>query len=185
MYSVNKSEGVLTGCNNGIMVVYMANYKGNQGKPDNTGKTYKTHKPNIQAQMFATFFLDPTSKTFWNARGSAIRAGYSEQYADSITVQKPKWYVELTESAEYRRAEMLKMAEVNMHRRLGSVPETDVDKRLQADTDKFVTERLGKQYYSTRQEVTGADGRALFDEEKRAASAVELASLFKGVDNAT
>lgn len=150
--------------------------------PDNNGKTYRTHKPNPKAGIFAMFFLDPTSKTFWNARGSAIRAGYSEQYANSLTVQKPKWYVELTETAEYRRAEMIKLSEANMHRRVATVPETDVDKKLQADTDKYITERLGKALYSSRQEVTGADGRRLFDNETRKSDSMPLTTLFKGVE---
>ena len=55
--------------------------------------------------MFKQFFLDPTSSTFWNVRGSAIRAGFSTEYANNITVQEPKWWLELKESAEFDRAE--------------------------------------------------------------------------------
>lgn len=150
--------------------------------PNNTGQTYATRKAfNPKAEMFAQVFLDPTSKTFMNVRGSAIRAGYSELYASNITVQEPKWWKELQASAEFNRAEMLHAAEKNIKRTLVREPETDTQQKLQHDASKFVSERLGKQFYSTRQELTGADGRRLFTNEQRASAKTPVASLFKGV----
>lgn len=150
--------------------------------PDNTGKTYaKRKRDSDRVYMFKQFYFDPTSYTFWNVRGSAIRAGYSELYANNITVQEPKWWLELQESAEYRRAEMLARSEKNMHRRIVQEPKTPLQEKLQHDTDKFVSERLGKALYSTRQEITGADGRRLFEDKTREEKQVPLAKLFKGV----
>ena len=78
----------------GIIGVMKGN-PGNPIQPDNTGKQYRTMKINHQAQMFATFYMSPTSDTFMNVRQSALRAGYSEQYANNITVQRPKWWIDL------------------------------------------------------------------------------------------
>lgn len=155
---------------------------GNPKPTDNTGKTYKTIKPNFKAQMFATFYMSPTSKTFMNVRASAMRAGYSETYADNITVQRPKWWVELTESSDYQRAQILKKAQQRIDDRLSDEVTDDTSKlKIQTDVAKFALERLGKEHYSTRQEVTGADGRRLFDDETRKTANVALDSLFKGV----
>ena len=160
----------------------MANNKGNQGRPNNTGKEYRTMKINPQANMFATFFMSPTSETFMNVRGSALRAGYSETYADNITVQRPKWWIELTETADFQRAQMLKKAQTRLDDRLTDDVTDDSSKlKIQTDVAKFVTERLGKEFYSTRQEVTGADGRAIFSNDEREGAKMPLATLFKGV----
>ena len=150
--------------------------------PSNVGKTYKTHKAiNPKAEIFTQFFLVPTSPTFMNARGSAIRAGYSEHYADSITVQRPKWYIEITESADFRRAQMLDIAERNLLTSVAMESDDRDDRKIKHDATKFVTERLGRDKYSTRQEITGADGRRLFTNETRDGAKMPLATLFKGV----
>lgn len=44
-----------------------------------------------QKQKFIEAFLDPKSPSFGNYRQSALTAGYSEDYADNISVQMPKW----------------------------------------------------------------------------------------------
>ena len=168
----------------GIMGAHMAN-PSPKPLPSNVGKVYKTHKKiNPKAEIFTQFFLVPTSPTFMNARGSAIRAGYSEHYADSITVQRPKWYVDITESADYRRAQMLDIAERNLLDSVASNSDDREDKKIRHDATKFVTERLGKDKYSTRQEVTGAGGRRLFTNENRTDALVPVSNLFKGVQKA-
>lgn len=40
---------------------------------------------------FLTFYTDPKSETYSNARQSAIKAKYSEEYASNITSLLPKW----------------------------------------------------------------------------------------------
>lgn len=147
----------------------------------NEGKTYRSMKINIKADMFANFYLAPTSPTFMNVSASGVRAGYSQHYADNITAQRPKWWIELTESADFKRAKMLAVAETRLDDRLND-KSTDKDRlKLQTDVAKFVTERLGKDRYSTRQEVTGADGRRLFTNETRDGAKMPIATLFKGV----
>jgi len=150
--------------------------------PSNVGRIQNnTNKLNIKAEMFKQFYLSPTSHTFCNVYQSGIRAGYSEQYSANITVQKPKWWVELTDSADFKRAKMLQIAEDNLLETVASDSDDREDKKIKHDATKFITERLGKDKYSTRQEVTGADGRRLFNEEKRESATVPLANLFKGV----
>lgn len=150
--------------------------------PDNTGKTYRTQKVfNVKADMFKQFYLSPTSSTFCNVRASALRAGYSEDYANNITVQKPKWWLELTESADYKRAKMLAIAEDNLLETAASTSDDRDDKKLKHDATKFISERLGKEHYSTRKELTDAGGRRLFSNEARENVKIDVASLFKGV----
>ena len=153
----------------------------NKGKPpNNTGKTYKRQCYDPRVDIFRQFYLRPDSYTFMNVRQSALRAGYSEQYANNITTQAPKWWKELVESSDFTRAKMLHAAENKLYHFVNEpVNDEAAHKRIQADVSKYVTERLGKEHYSSRQEVTGADGRRLFDSSKRERASVPLAKLFK------
>lgn len=44
--------------------------------------------------LFLQYYLDPESKTWGSARGSALAAGFSESMANQITYLRPKWFVE-------------------------------------------------------------------------------------------
>lgn len=44
--------------------------------------------------LFLRLYRTPGEATFGNARASAIAAGFSREYADCITYQRPKWYSE-------------------------------------------------------------------------------------------
>lgn len=46
-----------------------------------------------QQALFLQLYYDPKSPTWGNARGSAIAAGFSEEYANQITYRKPAWWV--------------------------------------------------------------------------------------------
>lgn len=149
----------------------------------NTGKKYKRTMFDPRIDMFKQFYMSPTSPTFMNIRRSALRAGYTDQYARNISVQKPSWWIELIENTEYLRAQSLKQAENNLYETVCEPLSNDVqEKKLQLDTSKFVTERLGKEVYSARTELTGAGGRRLIPDETRASTKIPLTSLFKGVD---
>lgn len=43
---------------------------------------------------FLNNYLDPSSKTYGNALQSALKAGYSQEYAESITAKAPQWLSE-------------------------------------------------------------------------------------------
>ena len=105
-------------------------------------------------------YTNPNSETFGNAKQSAIKAGYEEEYANQITVSE--WFIE-----KLRRLNMLSKAEKVLDKTLSYEP---VDKegridtgllRVQTDVAKHITNTLGKNDgYSTRQELTGANGDA-------------------------
>lgn len=160
----------------------MANHKPPQVPPNNTGKTYTRNVYDPRVDIFKQFYLSPTSPTFMNILRSALRAGYSEQYSNNISTQKPKWWVDLTENVEYKRAQSLKQAENNLYETVSEPLSEDINtKKIQIDVSKYVTERLGKDIYSARKELTDAGGRRLFGDEKRDSANVALGSLFKGV----
>jgi hypothetical protein len=108
-------------------------------------------------------------------------AGYSEEYADTITYQMPKWLEELLEDDAMMRADMLRRAQKNIKEVLNTTPENNEDKKIWFRASEYVTGTLGKDYYSTRSELTGADGRRLFTNETRDGAKMPLATLFKGV----
>ena len=43
---------------------------------------------------FLAYFLDPKSATYSNALQSALKAGYAQEYAESMLYQLPDWLSE-------------------------------------------------------------------------------------------
>lgn len=115
-----------------------------------------------QQELFLSEYVNPKSSNFGNARQSALKAGYSETYADNITDLMPDWLLE--NIGDMKR---LRKAEKVLDKTLDYEPVDENGKidnsllKTQADTAKFFAERLGKQKYSTRQEVTGENGSPL------------------------
>lgn len=142
----------------------------------------RSRKPDPRVALFKSFYVDPKSETFGNARGSAIRAGYTEMYADNITAQMPKWLEELLHDDEMMRADMLKRAQRNIKEIVDEPkPEDKDNKKLWYKASEYVSGTLGRDFYSTRQELTGASGRRLFGVEDKKSQTVPLEALFKGV----
>jgi len=107
-------------------------------------------------QNFLAYYLNPKSETFSNALQSALKAGYKQEYAESITAKMPDWLAE-----NVGRARMLIKAERNLEKAL-DIPIEDKDIGQRAlDATKFVASRLGKEVYSERTEHTGKDGKDL------------------------
>ena len=113
------------------------------------------------------YYISPKSETFGNAYQSSIKAGYEESYATQITVTQ--WFID-----KVRRLNMLTKAEKVLEETLDMnvsittiVNEIEVIKidpalaKIKQDTAKFIAERVGKDFYSTRSEVTGAEGKDL------------------------
>ena len=160
----------------------MANKSPDTTKYGTKGGYKKTLQDNRVA-LFKAYYIDPKSDSFQNAMRSALKAGYSDTYARNITVLKPSWFTDMLQHSDVARARMLGQAEKALE---NAINYDDSDKeyakmKLQAST--FVSERLGKEHYSTRQELTGADGRRLFANEARASQKMPLTALFKGVSN--
>ena len=110
------------------------------------------YQPDPRQSLFLAHYLDPKSETFSNALQSALKAGYSQETSESITSNMPTW---LSESLGDNL--LIKKAEENL---LYFLTETK-DEKIKQDTTKFVAERLNKKKYSTRSELTGADGKDL------------------------
>lgn len=109
--------------------------------------------------LFLSYYLNPKSETFSNALQSALKAGYSQEYSESLTFQMPDW---LSESLGTDK--LLRKAENNLDSILdfpikNSLGQPD---KVVADVSKFVVGRLGKQKWSERTEHTGKDGEDLF-----------------------
>jgi len=107
-------------------------------------------------------FLDPKSDAFGNYRQSAMRAGYSQDYADNISLQMPNWLKE-----NLGKSRKLVKAENNLDLALDGLlddPEKGA-KQYQYKATEFTLKTLGKEDYTERQEVTGKDGKDLIPEE--------------------
>lgn len=123
------------------------------------------------------FYINPKSETFGNALQSALKAGYEETYSTQITATQ--WFID-----KVRRLNMLSKAEkvleemieldINNHQKIGDevvIRKDPALAKIKQDTAKFLAERLGKNDgYSSRTELTGAEGERLFEvkEEEKA-----------------
>lgn len=113
-------------------------------------------------------YVTNLSKGIENAYAAAIQATYSEDSARNVTMRD--WFKERL--GKLKRKEMLSKAERNLHKVLDMnyviITETGEEKtntdilRVVVDVSKTITASLGKNDgYSTRSEVTGADGEQL------------------------
>jgi hypothetical protein len=120
------------------------------------------HVPDPRQSTFLSYYLDPKSETFSNAYQSALKAGYSEEYATNITGQMPDWL-----SDSLSDASLLAKAEKRLNQILDLEPvneEGGVDNSLLANQMKainLVAKGIGKAKYSERVEQTGANGQPL------------------------
>ena len=119
---------------------------------------------------FLAYYLNPKSGTFSNALQSALKAGYSQEYSESITTQMPEWLAEnlgrsrMLNSAEKNLIEFLEMDTNNVGRTVKGDEFDFNDPRLvgiKADITKFVVSRLNKSKWAERTEFTGKDGEKL------------------------
>ncbi len=129
--------------------------------------------------LFLSKYLDPKSKTFSNALQSALAVGYSRSYAESICNLCPDWLSENIGKRKY----LLVKAERNLDEHL----DLDIrDKKINSGVlaikhkaTEFVAETLGKEMYSKRNEITGADGKDFFLDDKEKAKLDEFLNLNK------
>lgn len=116
-------------------------------------------------KMCWDFYIDPKSETFGNAYQSAMRAGYPEATASSITLTT--WF-----KHKLRRLNMLDKAEDRLDKILtyepGSAEVAQFENKdvmvmsVQATVAKHVTKTLGKdEGWAERLEQTGRDGAPL------------------------
>ena len=115
---------------------------------------------NPQQELFLASYTDPKSDTFGNALQSALKAKYSQEYAENIMALLPDWLSEnigdirRLRKAEKNLEEVQNLPVINQE---GKVDVALIEKR--SKVDMFIAERIGKKKYSTRSEVTGENGK--------------------------
>jgi len=117
---------------------------------------------NPQQAEFLALFTNPNSETFGNAKKSALKAKYSETYADNITTLLPDWLLEnIGDYKRLQKAEKVldKILDMNPIDEQGKIDSSAL--KTQADVAKFAASTIGKKKYSTRVENTGANGESL------------------------
>ena len=138
-------------------------------------KDVKQSNPNGANQYFLDprqklcweYYISPKSETFGNAYQSAVKATYEESYSRTIT--DTTWFCDkvrrlnMLEKAEKVLDDTLEM-EVTNSMKIGEdvVIRTDPAlMKIKQDTAKFIAERVGKEIYSSRSELTGKDGKEI------------------------
>lgn len=110
-----------------------------------------------QQQLFLSGYLDPKSETWSNALQSALKAGYSQEYSESITAQMPSW---LSESLG--DASLTSKALVNLSDALdGALDQEGGTKHIQWKATETTLKAMLKDKFANRTELTGKDGKDL------------------------
>lgn len=145
------------------------------------------HRSDPRQKLCWEFYVNPKSKTFGNAKQSAIRAGYSPKSAGLVTQEN--WFihkyknVDRVNKAEKVLDEILEMSGKTFKLQ-GSGEEVELVEtmdaallRIKQDTAKFYLERIARRKYSPRQEITGRGGEPIKyslseDEQQRITKAI-------------
>lgn len=140
-----------------------------------SNKPEKTGLLDPRQKLFWDAYVDPESSTFNNIRQSALAAGFAETTADKIG--ENEWFkgrlrrLNMRVKGETVLDDMLDLPvnkiEVSHKDKEGNpvqIVTTDSSLvKIKQDTAKFVVERLGKEDWSTRQELSGPGGGPLID----------------------
>lgn len=113
---------------------------------------------NPQQELFLKQLIDPKSATFGNYLQSALKAGYSQEYSESISYQMPEWL-----SNALGKSRMVQKAERNLDSALeGGLDDPEKGGRpIQWKATEMTLKTLRKEDYSERTELTGKDGKDL------------------------
>lgn len=107
-----------------------------------------------QQNSFLENYLNPESETWGNALQSALKAGYKQEYAESITSKDLKWLSEYVGDKE-----LADIAIANLKEFLNTQ-----DEKLQSirwDATKTTLKGILKSKFSERSELTGKNGETL------------------------
>lgn len=97
-----------------------------------------------QQEVFLQAYLDPQSNTWGNALQSAIKAGYSQDYADNIMALMPKWLENVLQDHT-----LTQKALDNLSDFIGN----NENINIKWDATKFVLTTLGKKRFSSQTET--------------------------------
>lgn len=108
---------------------------------------------NPQRLLFKEYYCNPASETFNLIEESALKAGFSESYSKVLISESTgnEWVKHIIKNYKLKSK-----AEKNLDILLDSN-----DEKVKADMTKFTLKTLGKDEYSERTEMTGADGEPL------------------------
>ncbi len=131
-----------------------------------------------------SLYVDPRSDTFCNAYRSALAAGYTNRSA--LQISNEQWFIQrkrrlnLLDKAEDVLQEMINLDTTNKIIKGDEVIITQDPSlvKVKQDTAKFLAERLGKKYYSAREEITGGEGEDLFPDNEAKNKANEAIANF-------
>lgn len=130
-----------------------------------------------QQELFLASYTNPKSDTFGNALQSALKAGYTREYSESITAQLPDW---LSESLG--RSRIIMKAERNLDMALeGGLDDPEKGgKPIQWKATEMALKTQGKDLgYTERTELTGKDGKDIIPEQLTQVEKDKLLSLIK------
>lgn len=91
----------------------------------------KTEKLDPRQALFLDYYMNPKAETFSNIYQSAIKAGYSESYADNMRAKTLEWIS--GNVGEVTKGELVQKSKKVLSRSLDSE-----DEKLAQDTAKFV-----------------------------------------------
>lgn len=135
---------------------------------------------------FIEYYFNRDSETYSNALQSALKAGYSQEYAESITHKMPQWLAEkvgdedLVNRAEKAISEALDYFTVDENGKVDAGAG-----RLKLEAAKLVLKGLRKDKYSERMEQTGKDGGPIQYEDLSELSDEELIQLTQTSEGGT
>ena len=118
-------------------------------------KQANQHLVDPRQSLFLENYFDPKSGTFANALQSALKAKYSQEYAEILSARMPKWL-----SEKVSNSYLLQKAESNIKEFL----EDDENKKIKADMTKFVAERMGRKKWGQNKELE-SDNTNIFIKE--------------------
>lgn len=94
-----------------------------------------------QQIKFLDCYTNPKSKTFSNALQSALKVGYKQEYAESITHIMPKWLSENIGDSRLLNKAL---------RNLDILLDEEKNLNVKADITKFVAKTLGREKFGDR-----------------------------------
>ena len=118
-------------------------------------KEKRIRKLDPRKQLFLKLYKDITSETFGNMYQSAIKAGYSESYADGLATRTDwlpaniKQDVKLIQGAEQHFKDIIELMP-NYDDKLG----VDIAK-MKTDVAKYITDNLAKHKYNKKGDEQG------------------------------
>ena len=116
-----------------------------------TKSKQKTKEKEFTPQQikFAMFYYLPDSPTFGNAMQSALRAGFSDQYARSITVKNLNWIKDIV--SEIGGKGVTKDKLVRKAKRVLDKSLDSEDEKIAQDTAKFIAKTTTE--FSEKQDI--------------------------------